>query len=115
GGAAEPHTEEDPMVRAWILLVIAELGMHHGDPAGYLQHLEQAVAGFVEAGDVRNACLQRANIGNGYMQLGAYARAKGLLREALAVGDPMRLGFISPVRATLVRVLGRLGANPQAC
>src|SRR5262249_54714687 len=62
---AEPHTEEDPMVRAWILVVIAELAMHHGDPAGYLQHLEAAVAGFAEAGDVRNACLQRANIGNG--------------------------------------------------
>ncbi len=72
------------------------------------------MACFSEAGDVRNACLQRANIGNGYMQLGAYARAKGLLREALAVGEPMRLGFIAPVRANLGFVMARLGDVEQA-
>jgi tetratricopeptide (TPR) repeat protein len=112
--AADPHTEEEPMVRAWIFVAAAELAMHGGDPAGYLQHLEAAVTCFSEAGDVRNACLQRANIGNGYMQLGAYALAKSLLREALAVGEPMGLGFIAPVRANLGFVLARLGDVEQA-
>ncbi len=112
--AAEPGTEDEPMVRAWIFVAAAEFAIHAGDPAGYLQHLEAAVTCFSEAGDVRNACLQRSNIGNGYMQLGAYARAKGLLREAIAVGEPMRLGFIAPVRANLGFVLARLGDLEQA-
>ena len=111
--AAEPHTEDEPMVRAWIFTAAAELAMHAGDPAGYLKHLEAAVACFAEAGDARNVCLQRANIGNGYMQLGAYARAKGLLKEALAVGEPMRLGFIAAVRANLGFVMARLGDPEQ--
>jgi serine/threonine protein kinase len=111
---AEPHTEDEPMVRAWIFVAIAELAMHGGDPAGYLAHLENAVACFADAGDARNACLQRANIGNGYLQLGAYARAKGLLREAVAVGEPMRLGFIAPVRANLGFLMARLGDLQQA-
>jgi serine/threonine protein kinase len=111
---AEAGTEDEPMVRAWIYAAAAEFMMHGGDPTGYLKNLEDAVTCFSEAGDVRNACLQRANIGNGYMQLGAYARAKGLLREALAVGEPMRLGFIAPVRANLGFVLARLGDVEQA-
>jgi tetratricopeptide (TPR) repeat protein len=112
--AAEPHTEDEPMVRAWIFVAAAEFAMHGGDPAGYLQHLEAAVTCFAEAGDARNACLQRSNIGNGYMQLGAYARAKGVLREALSVGEPMRLGFIAAVRANLGFVMARLGDPEQA-
>jgi tetratricopeptide (TPR) repeat protein len=107
--AAEPGTEDEPMVRAWIFVVVAEIATYRGDPTAYIQHLESAVICFAEAGDARNACLQRANIGNGYTQLGAYARAKGLLREALAIGEPMRLGFIAPVRANLGFVLARLG------
>jgi tetratricopeptide (TPR) repeat protein len=102
------------MVRAWIFTAAAEFAMHAGDPTGYLKHLEDAVTCFAEAGDVRNACLQRSNIGNGYMQLGAFALAKGLLREAIAVGEPMRLGFIAPVRANLGFVLARLGNVDQA-
>jgi serine/threonine protein kinase/tetratricopeptide (TPR) repeat protein len=111
---AARETEEEPMVRAWIYVAIAEFAMHGGDPAAYLANLEQGVTCFGEAGDARNACLQRANIGNGYMQLGAYARARGLLREAVAVGEPMKLGFIAPVRANLGFVLCRLGDRDQA-
>jgi serine/threonine protein kinase/tetratricopeptide (TPR) repeat protein len=112
--AAEPGTEDEPMVRGWIFVAVAEIASYRGDPTAYIQHLEAAVACFSEAGDVRNACLQRANIGNGYMQVGAFARAKSLLREALAVGEPMKLGFIAPVRANLGFVLARLGDVDQA-
>jgi tetratricopeptide (TPR) repeat protein len=112
--ASEPGTEDEPMARAWIFVAAAEFAMHEGDPAGYLQHLEAAVLCFAEAGDARNACLQRSNIGNGYMQLGAYARAKGVLKEALALGEPMRVGFIAAVRANLGFVMARLGDPEQA-
>jgi tetratricopeptide (TPR) repeat protein len=106
---ADPHIDEEPIVRAWMDVAAGELAMHAGNPTGYLQRLESSVMFFGEAGDARNACLQRANIGNAYMQLGAYARAKGLLREALAVGEPMKLAFIAPVRANLGFVMARLG------
>ncbi len=111
---AEPGTDEEPVVRAWLDVAAAELCLHTGDPTAYLRHLEAAVAGFGETGDARNACLQRANIGNGYMQLGAYARAKAVLREALSVGEPMKLSFIAPVRANLGFTLARLGNLDQA-
>jgi tetratricopeptide (TPR) repeat protein len=48
------------------------------------------------------------------MQLGAYARAKSVLKEALAVGEPMRVGFIAGVRANLGFVMARLGDPEQA-
>jgi eukaryotic-like serine/threonine-protein kinase len=111
---ADPEAEEEPVVRAWIDVAGSEFAVHAGDPTGYLTRLEAAVVGFAEAGDARNACLQRANIGNAYMQLGAYARAKALLREALSVGEPMKLSFIAPVRANLGFALARLNDLEQA-
>ncbi len=112
--SAEPETNEEPVVRAWLDVTASELALHAGDPTTYLTRLESAVAGFAETGDARNACLQRANIGNAYMQLGAYARAKSVLREALSVGEPMKLSFIAPVRANLGFALARLGDLDQA-
>jgi serine/threonine protein kinase len=111
---AEPDVREEPVVGAWLDSAESELALHAGDPTTYLTRLESAVAGFAEAGDARNACLQRANIGNAYMQLGAYARAKSVLREALSVGEPMKLSFIAPVRANLGFALARLGDLDQA-
>ena len=111
---AEPDTHEEPVVRAWLDVADSELALHAGDPTTYLTRLESAVVGFAETGDARNACLQRANIGNAYMQLGAYARAKAVLREALSVGEPMKLSFIAPVRANLGFALARLGDLDQA-
>jgi serine/threonine protein kinase len=113
-GRAEPDVDEEPVVRAWLDVAESELALHAGDPTTYLTRLESAVAGFAEAGDARNACLQRANIGNAYMQLGAYARAKSVLREALSVGEPMKLSFIAPVRTNLGFALARLGDLDQA-
>jgi serine/threonine protein kinase len=111
---ADPDTHDEPVVRAWLDVADSELALHAGDPTTYLTRLESAVAGFAETGDARNACLQRANIGNAYMQLGAYARAKAVLREALSVGEPMKLSFIAPVRANLGFALARLGDLDQA-
>ena len=112
--SAEKGAEHQPVVRAWVEVARAELTVHAGDPAGYIEALESAIASFGEAGDARNACLQRANIANGYMQLGAFARAKAVLREAIGVGEPMRLSFIAPARANLGLTLARLGDVDQA-
>ena len=113
-GMAVGLSMEEPDVLAWMDVGNAELELNSGHLTTYLQLLEAAVAGFVEAGALRNACLQRANIGNAYMRLGLYARAEQTLRSAALVGEPMKLNFIGPVRANLGFALARLGQLDQA-
>jgi serine/threonine protein kinase len=104
----------EPGVRAWIDLASAEFAIHAGDPTAFLRLVESAVEGFAEAGDARNAALSRANIGNAYMQLGAFSRAERVLRQALTVAEPMKLSFVAPVRANLGFALARLGHLSEA-
>jgi eukaryotic-like serine/threonine-protein kinase len=104
----------EPGVRAWLDQASAEFALHAGDPTTFLRLVESAVEGFAEAGDARNASLQRANIGNAYMQLGAYARAERVLRQAVAVAQPMKLSFLAPVKANLGHALLRLGYVEEA-
>ena len=105
---------DEPGVRAWVDLASAEFALHTGDPTMFLRLVESAVEGFAEAGDTRNAALSRANVGNAYMQLGAFSRAERVLRQALTVAEPMRLSFIAPVRANLGFALARLGHLSEA-
>jgi serine/threonine protein kinase len=104
----------EPGVRAWVDLATAEFSLHAGDPTTFLRLVESAVEGFAEAGDARNAALSRANIGNAYMQLGAFSRAERVLRQALHVAEPMKLSFVAPVRANLGFALARLGHLAEA-
>lgn len=102
------------MVDAWLHLANAELAVKQGDVENYLRHVEAAVERFIEAGDPRNACLQRTNIGNAYIQFGAYQKAETTLREAVVVGEPMKLSFIPSTMANLGFALARLGDLAQA-
>jgi tetratricopeptide (TPR) repeat protein len=104
----------EPGVRAWIDLASAEFAIHAGDPTAFLRLVESAVEGFAEAGDARSAALSRANIGNAYMQLGAFSKAERVLRQALTVAEPMKLSFVAPVRANLGFALARLGHLSEA-
>ena len=108
------QTVVDPAVHAAIHLAKAELALHGGDPTAYLRRVELALNQFALIGDARNACLQRANIGNAYMQLGVYPQAEKLMREAITVGQPMKLMFITPVSANLGFTLARLGELDEA-
>jgi eukaryotic-like serine/threonine-protein kinase len=110
----KPQIVVEPAVAAAFDLTRAELAAHGGDPTIYLRRVRLALEQFAALGDARNACLQRANIGNAYMQLGAYSEAEKLLREVIRVGEPMKLIFITPVRANLGFTLARLGDYEQA-
>ena len=110
--AIVPYGEQG--VRAWVDLATAEFALHAGDPTTFLRLVESAVEGFAEAGDARNASLQRANMGNAYMQLGAFSRAERVLRQAITVAEPMKLSFLAPVRANLGFALARLGHLAEA-
>jgi serine/threonine protein kinase/tetratricopeptide (TPR) repeat protein len=116
--AAQQATERlaygEPGVSAWVDLASAEFSLHAGDPTTFLRRVESSVEGFAEAGDARNAALQRANIGNAYLQLGAFSRAERVLRQAVTVAEPMKLSFTAPVRANLGFALARLGHFAEA-
>jgi eukaryotic-like serine/threonine-protein kinase len=105
---------DEPFVTAWVDLARAEFAAHSGDPALYLRHVESSVKCFASAGDARNACLQRANVGNAYMQLGLFDRAETMLREALGVAEPMKLSFVAAIRGNLGHVLAQRGALEEA-
>jgi serine/threonine protein kinase/tetratricopeptide (TPR) repeat protein len=117
-GIAQAQTAElphgEPTVHAWVDQAGAEFALHAGDPTAFLRLVESAVEGFAEAGDTRNASLQRANSGNAYMQLGAFQRAERVLRQAIAVAEPMKLSFLAPVKANLGYTLARLGHVEEA-
>ncbi|MFO0546844.1 MAG: protein kinase [Polyangiaceae bacterium] len=104
----------EPLVRAWIEVYRAELAIHGGDASSYLRHIEAALEHFTLEQDVRNECLQRHNVANACMQLGAYARAERLLREVLDVAEPMQLSLVAGAKVNLGLVLGRLGKLDEA-
>jgi len=80
----------------------------------YLHYVTQSVSAFTDAGDVRGASLQRVNMGNAYIQLGCYAQAEALMRDALRTAEPMGLGFLGPLKANLGFALARLGRLDEA-
>jgi len=102
--------ETAPFVRAWLDVASAEIALHSGDLTAYVQHIHSAVELFTSASDLRNACLQRANLGNGFLQLGAHELAVSALEESIGIAEPMQLAFIAgTARANLGISLARLG------
>ncbi|MEP7124884.1 MAG: protein kinase [Byssovorax sp.] len=78
--------------------VIAALEQLRGVRAAYAGDIAASVAGFAaalaafeRAGDRRDACAVRANLGVAYIELGDYAGAEEMLRAAAAVADRMGL------------------------
>ena len=101
---AEPRiAADDPGVMAVIHRLRANRAAISGDPAGYLSGLEAVIACFERAGDARNACNALANAGHASMELGAYAEAERMLREAMTTAE--RLG-LSTVAAAAKHNLG---------
>jgi tetratricopeptide (TPR) repeat protein len=113
-GIAALISLEEPDVLGWLDVANAELEIHEGNITTCLQLRELAVEAFASAGMVRNACLQRCNVGNTYMHFGLYHQAEQVTRAAVLVGEPMRLNFIAPARVNLGLALARLGDLDQA-
>ena len=78
-----------------------------GDLGRCLTGLESALQAFEQAGDLRNACAVRTNLGYMYSELGDFQRAEAALRQALLACDRMGLLDLSAaVQHNLGRVLG---------
>ncbi|MRG93812.1 serine/threonine-protein kinase [Polyangium spumosum] len=105
---AQRHSVASAFVFAWLDVARAELALHEGDLIAYVRRIESAVENFTSAGDMRNACLQRCNIGNAYLHLGAYGLAVAAFREAQAIAEPMQLDFVSSLLANLGYALAHM-------
>ena len=108
------HSITSPFVLAWFDVARAEIALHEADLMHFVRRTERAVENFTSAGDMRNTCLQRVNIGNAYVHLGAYALAETAFREALAIAEPMKLDFVCSILANLGHTLAHLGKIEEA-
>lgn len=111
---ASRYARAEPSVRAWLGAARAELALHEGDFMRYMRYVALSIDMFLEAQDVRAACFQRVSHGNAYMQLGGYEGAEAELREALAIAEPMGLGIVASLRASLGLALARQRQADQA-
>lgn len=111
---AHKHGARGPFIDAWSDVAHAELAVHEGDLPAYLRFIEAAADNFTMASDMRNACLQRANVSNAYMLLGAYDRAVSLMRGSLALAAPMQLDFVAAAKANLGISLAHLDQLDEA-
>ena len=105
--AGEPDAALDPQALGLLHQVRAVRASAAGDLGRCLTGLESALQAFEQAGDLRNACAVRNNLGYMYSELGDFQRAEGALRQALGACDRMGLHDLSAaVQHNLGRVLG---------
>ncbi len=79
-----------------------------GSAVEFLRLTAAAAESFIAAGDLRSACLQRANQGFATLELGLYEQAEAALRDALATAE--RLG-VHHIAATARQNLGLVRAR----
>ncbi|MBI4700323.1 MAG: protein kinase [Deltaproteobacteria bacterium] len=114
-GRLDGRAAAAPVVKAWQYVALAEIESYVGDDMGAaLRHIQAAVERFTAAGDVRNACLQKCHLANVWIGIGAHLPAERLLREVLAVAEPMKLWLVAVATVNLGHVLARLGETDAA-
>jgi tetratricopeptide (TPR) repeat protein len=112
--APDPSALEAPVAAA--LEQLAAVRAHFaGDPGAALEHFEAALAALEGAGDRRNACSARTNLGTTFAHLGDFESAEEALRAALGEAERMGLVDVAAVAAqNLGRTLSHLGRLEEA-
>ncbi|MCC6558265.1 MAG: protein kinase [Polyangiaceae bacterium] len=106
---------DDPVALGRIAQARAFHAHFAGDAGAYLARLKDAAASFDRAGDRRNACVQRGNVGHAHLTLGAYAEAERALADAHREAERMGLRHIATVaKHNLGLALARLGRIEEA-
>jgi len=108
-GSAEEIGSKEPLVRAWLWVLRAELAIHAGDPGASIGFWEAAISAFADSGDARNACVQRQNLASAYIQLGAFKEADHALVDVLTAATAMKLDIVAIAKANHAVVLAREG------
>ena len=84
--------DSEPVARAQVSHFLSGCAFTRGDYAAGLRHLEQTIADFERAGDVRSACLERSNLAGVYIEGGMPEAAVRLCRDNLVACERARLG-----------------------
>jgi tetratricopeptide (TPR) repeat protein len=101
---------EDPALAAAIDRARGTKAARDGDIGLFLAYTHASVNRLDAAGDVRNAALQRVNLGYAELLLGRYAEAEQYLNEAIATGERLTLhNVIAMAKNNLGLVATRLG------
>lgn len=105
----------DPQALALVHQARSIRASTRSDLGACLASVEAAVEAFERAGDLRNACTARGNLGFVYTELGDLARAERVLRDALSAAERMELvDVLAIVLHNLGRVMGLTGAVVEA-
>jgi tetratricopeptide (TPR) repeat protein len=110
-GASNP----DAMMVAFIARAHGIRRMLAGDIPGFLASMSEAAASFERAGALRSLLIAQGNVGYAYLELGAFAEAEQVLRDALAKAE--RMGLSEPsagLRQNLALALARKGELGEA-
>jgi tetratricopeptide (TPR) repeat protein len=101
---------QEPAVAGWFAHASANRAMWLNETEEEVRLLEQAMKSFEAAGDLRNACVHRQNLGNCLAIFGAYEEGEKHLRQALAEANRMGLsGTALACKHNLGGVLSRKG------
>jgi eukaryotic-like serine/threonine-protein kinase len=92
----ERPTDEAPALAA-LEQVRAFRALSARDSSACLEHLRAALVAFEQAGDRRNACICRSNLGCMLAELGDFGGAEEALRVALASAERMRMLTLTAV------------------
>jgi tetratricopeptide (TPR) repeat protein len=112
--AAAPAAEA-PQVAALLHQMRAFHASAAGDPGACLEELKAALTAFEQAGDLRDACVTRSNLGFIYAELGDFEGAEQALRGAETTADRMGLYDVTAaIFQNLGRVLAHLGRFDEA-
>ena len=113
--ALPERLRRDPAIEARLEYGRAVRSSVDGDPSVMLDALAKTITSFDQAGLLRNACMQRANLGYGLMKLGAYEEALRCLRDALASAERLGLPAVAATaKHNLGLALAYLGAMDEA-
>ncbi|MEM9487750.1 MAG: protein kinase, partial [Myxococcota bacterium] len=109
-------TRAPPFVAAHLHFTRAVSADARQDPGRMLTELQQCAAQFTEIGDLRQAVLQRNNVGHAKIELGLFAEAEAELRSVISDAEHLTLDLaVHAASQSLGVVLARGGAYGDAC
>lgn len=112
---AQQFPERSPFMTGWLAWARAWQSQSAGEIAAALEHDIASMHAFAEAGDQRNICYARSNVGYAEMRLGLHEEAALVLSEALETALRLDLRTIASGAAhNLGLVQGLLGRHEEA-
>jgi tetratricopeptide (TPR) repeat protein len=107
--------DSDPAAHGHLLLALAIRSIYAGDISSHLRLSHGSAAHFQSFGDKRSASLAQVSVGFSYGQLGDFASAERVLRDALDVAGELDLGTLdSLARMQLGQILLAQGEYSEA-